>query len=133
MTTTDGIPLAVTLTAANGHDLKQLLELLFVKFPHVGGQPGRPLDRPQSVITDKGYDCQAARDLLMATGITPHIPKRREPDHEHLGRTRWVVERTISWLKQFRRLRIRWDRTAIVTEAFINIACSIIAWRYLIT
>jgi len=133
MTTTDGIPLAVTLSPANWHDLRQLLELLFLKFPRVGGVPGRPLDRPKTVTTDKGYDCQDARNLLMATGITPHIPKRKEPDHEHLGRARWVIERTISWLKQFRRLRIRWDRTAIVTEAFINIACSIIASRYLIT
>jgi transposase len=26
-----------------------------------------------------------------------------------LGKTRWVVERGLSWLHQFRRLRVRWE------------------------
>lgn len=133
MTSSNGIPLAVSLSPANRHDLHQLLELVFRRFPRVGGRPGRPLDRPLCVITDKGYDSQAARDLLAATGIVPLIPKRGIPDGEHLGRRRWPVERTISWLKQFRRLRIRWDRTSAMTEAFISIACALIAHRRLST
>lgn len=132
MATTTGIPLAVTLTAANLHDLRQLLELLFLKFPRVGGRPGRPLDKPRSVTTDQGYDCQTTRDLLQTTGITPHIPRRREPQSHRLGKTRWPIERTLSWLKQFRRIRIRWDRLAETTEALLDLASSIIAWRHLI-
>ncbi len=54
LTTRDGTPLAVTLTEANQHDLRQLLALLMLKFPHVGGVPGRPLDRPLSVMANKG-------------------------------------------------------------------------------
>jgi transposase len=131
MTSLSGIPLAVVLSPANHHDLRHFLELVFLRFPRVGGRRGRPRDRPLSVTTDKGYDSQAARDLLMWVGITPQIPSRGTPTPAGLGRVRWPVERTISWLKQFRRLRIRWDRTADVTQAFITIACSLIAWRYL--
>lgn len=133
MTSRDGVPLAVVLSPANRHDLRQLLELVFVRFPRVGGRRGRPLDRPVSVTADKGYDSRAARALLEATGIAANIPSRGGPEPAGLGRLRWPVERTIAWLKQFRRLRIRWDRKAEVTEAFIAIACSLIAWRYLNT
>lgn len=132
MSTTSGIPLAVTLTAANVHDLRQILGLVFVEFPKIGGVPGRPLDRPRSVTADKGYDCRAARELLTACGIEPRIPKRDERAPHHLGKLRWPIERTISWLKQFRRLRIRWDRRDDLHEAFLSLACSLIAWRHLI-
>lgn len=121
----------MTLSGANLHDLRQLLQLVFVEFPRVGGRPGRPLDRPRRVIADKGYDCQTTRDLLAASGIESQISKRGQPNESPLGRIRWPIERTISWLKQFRRLRIRWDRLAHIHQAFLDLACSIIAWRQL--
>ena len=133
MTTHDGIPLANIITAANVHDLKQLLPLLFLKYPRVGGKRGCPLSRPLSVTADKGYDCQATRDLLAIAGIDAHIPKRGEPQDSSLGATRWPIERTLSWIKQFRRLRIRWDRLEKVHQAFHDIANSLITWRYLTT
>jgi len=132
MTTMTGIPLAVTLSAANLHDLRQLLTLVFLEFPRIGGVPGRPLETPRSVTTDKGYDCQAARDLLATAGIASRIPHRRDNDLNPLGQVRWPIERTISWLKQFRRLRIRWDRLSAIHEAFLQLGCSMIAWRFLI-
>jgi transposase len=131
MTSLTGVPLALTLSAANLHDLRQLLPLVFLEFPSIGGAPGRPLDRPRSVTTDKGYDCQTTRDLLNGAGIEAHIPRRRAQDTNHLGRVRWPIERTLSWLKQFRRLRIRWERLPHLHEAFLTLACSLIAWRYL--
>lgn len=133
MTTTDGVPLAITLTAANCHDLRQLLPLVFLEFPSIGGRPGRPLDRPLSVTADKGYDSQDARDLLTAAGITPHIPRRGTTEPNALGTARWPIERTLSWLKQFRRLRIRWDRLSEIHEVFLQLAGILIAWRFLIT
>jgi transposase len=131
MTTAEGVPIAVTLTEANQHELRQLMALVLLRFPRVGGCPGRPLEKPRSVRADKGYDCQATRVLLKAVGITPHIPRRGEPDEDRLGAYRWPVERAISWLKQFRRLRIRWDRLSHIHQAFLDLACSLIAWRQL--
>lgn len=41
MTSAAGVPLAMTLTPANCHDLHQLLPLVFLHFPRIGGRPGR--------------------------------------------------------------------------------------------
>jgi Transposase DDE domain len=43
-----------------------------------------------------------------------------------LGRERWVVERSISWLHQHRRLRVQWERRDDIHEAFLVIACCLI-------
>ena len=48
-----------------------------------------------------------------------------------LGSQRWVVERTLSWLHQHRRLRIRYERQAEIHEAFLSLACSLICLRAL--
>jgi transposase len=48
-----------------------------------------------------------------------------------LGRERWVVERSISWLHQYRRLRVRWERRDDIHQAFLSIACSLICFKTL--
>lgn len=55
-------------------------------------------------------------------GLTPG-------EREHgtgLGTFRRVVERTISWLHGFRRLRIRWVRRDDIREAFLGPAVCLI-------
>ncbi len=47
------------------------------------------------------------------------------------GVHRWVVERTLSWLHQFRRLRVRYERRADIHEAFMALGCVIMCWRTL--
>jgi len=41
------------------------------------------------------------------------------------------TRRTISWLHQHKRLRIRYDRRADIHEAFMSLACSAICWKML--
>ena len=48
-----------------------------------------------------------------------------------LGRLRWVVERTIAWLHQFRRLRVRYERRADIHQAFLTLGCALICLRTL--
>ena len=50
---------------------------------------------------------------------------------ERLGRHRWVVERTISWLLAFRRLAIRYDRSATTITAVATLAITVICARRL--
>ncbi len=69
--------------------------------------------------------------LLWARGIAPAIAHRNTEHGSGLGKRRWVVERTLSWLHQFRRLRVRYDRRADIHEAFLTLACAIICWRQL--
>jgi hypothetical protein len=58
---------------------------------------------------DRGYDSEAVRQLLRWLGITPILPERSS-EEGGLGKLRWFVERTISWLHSFGRLRRRLDR-----------------------
>src|SRR5712692_798703 len=44
-------------------------------------------------------------------------------------RRRWVVERTIGWLGNFRRLVVRYDRSLKIYGAFFHIACLMIVLR----
>lgn len=99
--------------------------------PPIRGKQGRPLRKPAIVQGDRGYDHDKYRKPLNAIGIHTEIARRGEPHGSGLGKTRWVVERTIAWLHNFRRLRIRFERLAIIHEAFLKIACSIICWRQL--
>jgi transposase len=48
-----------------------------------------------------------------------------------LGRTRWVVERSLAWLHQFRKLKIREEKYPSTHEALMLIACSLICNRFL--
>jgi transposase len=130
ITEAQGIPLAVILTGANRHDVTQLHALVDA-IPPISGKRGRPLSKPRIVQGDRGYDHDKYRRPLHAAGITTEIARRGEPHGSGLGKTRWVVERTISWLHNFRRLRIRFERLAFIHEAFMKIACCVICWRKL--
>lgn len=118
------------LTGANRNDVTQLLPLVEA-IPPIRGRRGRPLSKPRLVQADRGYDHDKYRKPLHAAGIKTLIARRGEPHGSGLGKTRWVVERTIAWLHNFRRLHIRFERLPIIHEAFISIACCLICWRTL--
>ena len=118
------------LTGANTHDsvpLKELIEAI----PPIAGKVGRPRRRPERLLGDRAYDSRALRQWLRGLGITPLLAKRGQEHGSGLGVWRWVVERTISWFHQFRRLRIRYERRADIHEAFLMIGCIQICWRFL--
>lgn len=57
-------------------------------------------------------------------GIKVRVAKPGDPHGSGLGRTRWVVERTLSWLHQYRRLRVRYERRANIHQAFLMVGCA---------
>jgi hypothetical protein len=59
------------------------------------------------------------------------IARRGIEDSTRLGRVRWVVERTMSWLLNFRRLALRYDRTESTITALLSLACALICHRRL--
>ncbi len=59
------------------------------------------------------------------------IARRGIEDSTRLGRVRWVVERTISWLLSFRRLALRYDRTATTLSTLLTPAATLICQRRL--
>ena len=102
---------------------------IVLDFPRVGGKVGRPKELPDELYADAGYDSEATRWLLAWLGIEAKINKRRTAHGSGLGKVRWVVERTISWLKGLRRMRIRYDRLKVVQEAWNTLAASVICFR----
>src|SRR4051812_1435170 len=100
-------------------------------FPPVGGKPGRPKEMPDELYADRGYDSDDTRWLLRWLGVGPHIGRRQAEHGSGLGKVRWVVERTISWIKGLRRLRVRYDRLGVIQEAWNTLAASVICSRLL--
>jgi transposase len=95
--------------------------------PPVRGKPGRP----RALFGDRGYDSDPHRRLLRRRGIRPRIARRNTPHGSGLGKYRWYVERTLSWLHGFGRLRVRKDRTPAIHQAFLRLGCAIICLRLL--
>jgi transposase len=130
ITDANGIPLACSSPPPTATTITQLLPLLEA-IPPIRGTVGRPRQRPSLLLADRGYDSKAHRQALRARGIRPVIARRKTAHGSGLGSDRWVVERTLSWLRQHRRLRIRYERTAEIHEAFLSLACSLICLRTL--
>jgi transposase len=125
-----GVPLAIRTAGANASDHTQIIPLV-LDFPKVGGKPGRPKELPDELYADRGYDSDSTRWILRWLGIEPRIAKRKTPHGSGLGKVRWVVERTISWVKGLRRMRVRYDRLGVIRDAFTTLAASVICFRIL--
>ncbi len=111
-----------------------LSELLLKTNPAVRGRrghPGRPRRKPEKLHADKGYDYPRCRRYLHRRGIKVRIARRGIEARTHLGRHRWVVERTISWLLRFKRLGIRYDRTEATVRPLLLLAVVMINLRRL--
>jgi transposase len=125
-----GTPLLAKVTQANEDDRKQLIAMVDA-VPPVAGKVGAPKRRPDYLLADRGYDSDPHRRQLTARGIEPVIARRNTDHGSGLGKFRWVVERTISWLHQMRRLRSRWEKLPNIHDAFLKLACAMICFRLL--
>jgi transposase len=82
---------------------------------------------------DKGYDSDAIRRLIEASGAAPNIPpkanRRWKPCFSPaLYRNRNAIERMFCRLKHFRRVATRYDRLATNFLAAICIAATVSYW-----
>ncbi len=95
------------------------------------GRSGRPRRRPEKLHDDKGCDYKRCRTYLHRRGIAVRIARRGVEDKTKLGRHRWVVERTISWLLRLGRLGLRYDRTERTLRPLLPLAITLINFRRL--
>ena len=130
LTDASGVPLAISLTGGNRNDVTQLLPLTDGIEP-VKGKRGRPRQRPERLLADRGYDHDKYRRQLWKRGVKPVIARRNTANGSGLGRQRWVVERTFAWLHNFRRLRTRYEREPANHQAFLHLGCAVICQRML--
>ena len=97
LTDAQGIPLSFALTGANIHDSTQLVPML-AAIDGVRGKVGRPRRRPDAVQGDRAYGSKAHSLFLQGLGIKDVLAKIGQPHGSGLGKTRWVIERSLSWL-----------------------------------
>ena len=93
---------------------------------------GRPRKRPDRLAGDKGYSYPRVRSWLWKYGIKPLIPQRDDQRANHKGRPiafdkqayrrRSIIEQTIDWLKECRRIATRFEKLAISFLAMMTLA-----------
>lgn len=133
-----GMPLACSVTPANGSERGQVF-ILLDQVSLRSGKVGRPRKRPKQLAADKGYDSKALRSQLRKRGIRPEIPKRvwkkrRKPRGRKLQKKikRYVVERTFAWYqRKFRRLVVRWERLPSVFNGFVSLGFISLGFIYI--
>jgi len=94
--------------------------------PPVRTPSGRRRTRPDAAHADKAYGSRANRAYLRRRGIRARIARRGIESSTRLGRHRWRIERTLSWLSCYRRLGVRWDRGSERFFAFVLLACALV-------
>lgn len=132
-----GIPLGADLDAASPAEVRLLdatLDTVRVIHSH---RPGRPRKRPDRLIADRAYDSDAAWALLVRRGIEPIGEARannQRATHQNgrklrRYRRRWIMERTIGWLGNFRCQTVRYDRLMEAYGGFFHLACALMTLR----
>ncbi|WP_446692668.1 IS5 family transposase [Saccharothrix mutabilis] len=125
-----GLPLVTGVSGAHTHD-SQGLKPLVMGIPAILGPHGRRRRRPRKLHGDKAYDAGHLRAWLRARGITPRIARTGRDTGTRLGRHRWAVERTLSWLTGYRRLNRRYERHGTLFAAFLSLAATLTCWKRL--
>ena len=84
------------------------------------------------LVYDKAADSDALRGRLAERGVELICPHRRNRVRRPLQdgrslrryRRRWIIERTIAWLGNWRRLIVRHERYPEMYLAFVHLACA---------
>lgn len=121
-----GLPIGLVVTGANRNDVTQVEAVL-------DSMPVLSFDVEQRLCADRGYDSEAVRSALSASGYITHILSRGQEKQAltmpGYRARRWVVEAAHSWLNRFRRLLIRWEKREAHYAALLHLACAVIVWR----
>lgn len=97
------MPLSLGISGANMHDSLGLQPLVR-GIPPIRSRRGPRRRRPAKLHADKGYDYDHLRKWLRERRIRHRIARKGIESSTRLGRHRWVVERTVSWLAGCRKL-----------------------------
>lgn len=124
-----GTPLNIVFASGERHDMPLAIPTIV----------NNSVGKPSMILADKGYDSDKLRSTLNKAGIGTNIPQRniknrkKQKDYNiPLGKMRFKVERTNAWIKNFRRLRFRFDYTLTSFKAFTYLALVVICLRKLV-
>ena len=127
----NGIPLAIDIESANCSEVNLIERLI---------DSAQTEYVPNKLVYDRAADSDPLRKRLAERNIEllcPHRKGRVRPatqDGRALRRyrKRWKIERTISWLHDFRRLVTRYEFYSFLFLSFAKIAALMCSSQYLI-
>jgi putative transposase len=122
-----GIPIGYALDAGNRHDSK-LFEASIRSIPLFILQPPY-----KKMYLDSAYDSKTIQTILFNFYYLPRISKNKRKSKQLIvlktDKKRWIVESTHSWMNRFRRLLIRFEKSAQNYIALMQFAFSIIIFN----
>ena len=128
LTDGNGMPLALVVAPANRLDF-QLAENTLQSFAIP--RPN-PKSTQQHICLDKGYDYPEIDTIITTYQYISHI-RRKGIDYSLLvpkyRARRWVVERTHSWINDYRRLILRWETRSQHYLSFLYFACAVMCFH----
>ena len=123
----NGIPLLIHTTPANVRDEVPTVEMV-ESMPSVKQPRGRPRRKPGELIGDRGYGFPWIIAAIVLMGIRSARCLRGSPHGSGLGKRRYVIERTLSWFSNFRRLKLCYEKTARAFPSLPRIGGAL-CWR----
>ena len=124
-----GLPVSIVLAAANPHEVRLVEETIAQRFTK---------KVPRVLIGDRAYDSDQLDGFLQKRFrvrlVAPHKlnrVKKTTQDGRELRRyrRRWKAERLNAWLKNYRKLAIRYERKGINFLNFTYLAVMLILLR----
>jgi transposase len=125
-----GLPLVVGISGAHTHDSLALWPLID-GIPRIRSRRGPRRFRPAKLHADKAYNSAETRRKLRKRGIACRIARKGMESCERLGRWRWKIERTFTWLFGYRRLTVRYERKARHFAGFLALAAALTCYKKL--
>jgi transposase len=126
-----GLPTSIGIADGSRHDVTLVDDTLDAAWTD---------DLAPVLVADKVFDSgkladslRAERDIeLVAPKRSGPNQSRRKQDGRRLRRyrRRWKVERLFAWLKQFRRVVVRWERKASNYLGILQLGCAVILLRH---
>lgn len=120
-----GIPLVIAVGPANQRD-DQLVKPMLRQFPPLTNKDGKKRTKPKALQGDRGYGFPHIIKMLVRMVIVSLLAVRGSPHGSGLGKTRYVIERTMAWLGENRRLKICYERTGERFRGFHVLAACVI-------
>ena len=128
LTDATGVPIAIWHAPANVHDSQLLADLL--KNLMVTLDP----DEVHHLLLDAAFLGSTCDEVARDAGFVPHVRPRGEEKSEKQRNPlykarRWVVERTHSWMNNFRKLKVRYEKTTVSHDGLSAFAAGMITLR----
>ncbi|HYK55849.1 MAG TPA: IS5 family transposase [Flavisolibacter sp.] len=129
MTNWSSRPFSLLVDSATPHECRLAEQTVANRFAH---------KQPLKLVADRAYDNDPLDRRLKRKNIeliAPHrvnrlIPKTQDGRKLRLYKQRWRIERFFSWLFNFRRCAVRYERKAENFLGFIQLASIIMLLRY---